>query len=170
MTALVLSRGLGPVGWYADWKGARAARRAHRLILATDVGRPFAVPAVALASTAAAFLAGLLFVAVAPMAWGGKSLVVVSGSMEPALRVGDVVVVSPVAASSLRPGDIATFRAPNGAHHLVTHRVRAVTISGSTVSVLTKGDANNTVENWSVPAAGRVGRVVERIPALGLLL
>ncbi|GAC1324046.1 MAG: hypothetical protein NVSMB13_04850 [Mycobacteriales bacterium] len=154
----------------AAWSSARPARRALRVARVAALGRSFTLPVIVMAASTVTFLVGLLLVAVVPMAWGGKSLVVVSGSMEPTLRVGDVVVVSPVSPGSLRPGDIATFRSPDGAARLVTHRVRALTIQGDVVSVVTKGDANNNVESWSMPAAGSVGRVVEHLPALGLLL
>ena len=36
--------------------------------------------------------------------------------------------------------------------------------------MVTKGDANNTVQRWSIPADGRVGRVLYRVPRAGYLL
>jgi hypothetical protein len=36
--------------------------------------------------------------------------------------------------------------------------------------VVTKGDANNAVERWSVASNGRLGRVVYRLPKLGFAL
>jgi signal peptidase len=35
------------------------------------------------------------------------------------------------------------------------------------VNVVTKGDANDTVERWSVPASGHIGRVMLRVPYVG---
>lgn len=35
---------------------------------------------------------------------------------------------------------------------------------------MTKGDANDTVERWTVPADGRIGRVVFHVPALGYVM
>jgi hypothetical protein len=38
------------------------------------------------------------------------------------------------------------------------------------VQVTTKGDANTAAENWRVPASGRVGQTLLRIPAAGRLV
>jgi hypothetical protein len=36
--------------------------------------------------------------------------------------------------------------------------------------MVTKGDANNTVERWSVPVGASIGRVRYRIPVIGYAL
>lgn len=114
--------------------------------------------------------ATVLLVGPAPIAFGARTLVVMSGSMSPTLRVGDVVLDRVVAPASLRPGDVVTFRDPLDASRLITHRVRAVRVQGASVSVTTRGDANSGTERWAVARSGRVGRVVLRVPALGLAL
>jgi len=112
--------------------------------------------------------AAALGVAIAgPLALGWRSLAVMSGSMAPALQTGDEIVVRPVAAGALRVGDVVTFKDPSRRHILVTHRVRDVRVRGATVHVVTRGDANGGSERWSVAAAGRVGRVVYRVPQVG---
>jgi signal peptidase I len=109
-----------------------------------------------------------LGVAVAgPIALGWRPLVVLSGSMTPALHTGDEIVVKPVAPVALRVGDVVTFDDASRGHVLVTHRVRDVRVVGPTVHVVTRGDANDGVELWSVAAGGRVGRVAYRVPKLG---
>jgi signal peptidase len=113
---------------------------------------------------------GLALAVLAPALAGYRSFTVLSGSMEPALRVGDVVMDEPVAARDVRPGDIVTFPDPQEGGRLITHRVEAVRVTGATADVTTKGDANNAVEEWSIPAASLVGRVVYRLPMLGYVL
>lgn len=98
---------------------------------------------------------------------GLRSLVVVSGSMEPLLRPGDLVVDRMIAPSELRIGDVVTFRDPTNPAALVTHRVRGVQIKGETYAVTTKGDASNALQHWTIPANGRLGRVLLRVPAIG---
>jgi signal peptidase I len=96
-----------------------------------------------------------------------RVLKVLSGSMTPAIRTGDAVVVRGVTPSAVRVGDVVTFRDPLDSSRLITHRVRGMRFSGETASFVTRGDANNTSEHWSVPLHGRVGLVRRRLPKAG---
>ena len=116
---------------------------------------------------AASFVLVLLLSAALPMALGGTSMVVRSGSMTPAIRTGDVVVVRPISPTEAEVGDIVTFKDPAGSGRLLVHRVRAISRSGNEVEVITKGDANTTQERWKVAADGTIGTVAYRVPALG---
>jgi signal peptidase len=113
---------------------------------------------------------GVFGVIAAPSLFGGRSLTVMSGSMEPALGVGDVIINSKVAPAEVRVGDIVTFSDPEGTGKLITHRVRQLRIEGGMAEVVTKGDNTNTVERWEMPAAGSLGRVEYRVPLLGFLV
>ena len=97
---------------------------------------------------------------------GFRALTVLSGSMEPAIDTGDLVIGSWIAPAEARVGDVVTFREP-GAHRLITHRVRSVRVVNGRVRVITRGDANNTSERWSVPTDGRISRVEYRVPKAG---
>ena len=123
-----------------------------------------------LAMTVAGFAIGIALALAAPLAFDARPLVVLSGSMEPALRTGDVSVVRSIAPLDARPGDIVTFRDPDNAERLITHRVRAMRVQGDAVVFRTRGDANNVSESWRVPASGEIGRVIYRIPKLGWAL
>ena len=113
---------------------------------------------------------GTFGVIVAPSLVGGRSLTVMSGSMEPALGVGDIVINSKVSPTDVRVGDIVTFSDPEGTGKLITHRVRRVRIADGTAHVVTKGDNTNAVERWDIPASGSFGRVEFRVPLLGFLV
>lgn len=113
---------------------------------------------------------GVFGVIVVPSLFGGRSLTVMSGSMEPALGVGDVIINSRVSPSDVRVGDIVTFSDPEGTRKLITHRVRRLRIADGTAHVVTKGDNTNTVERWDIPADGSLGRVEFRVPLLGFLV
>ena len=123
-----------------------------------------------LAMTAVGFAIGIAVALAAPLAFHARPLVVLSGSMEPALRTGDVSVVRSIAPLDARPGDIVTFRDPDNADRLITHRVRAMRVQGDAVVFRTRGDANNVSEHWRVPATGEIGRLMYRIPKLGWVL
>jgi signal peptidase len=116
------------------------------------------------------FVLVILLAAALPLALGGTSMVVRSGSMTPAIRTGDVVVVRPIAPTEAEVGDIVTFKDPAGSDRLLVHRVRAISRSGDQVEVITKGDANTTQEQWKVAANGTIGTVAYRVPTLGFAI
>jgi signal peptidase len=146
-------------------------RRRLRLIEpATPALRVLRVLLRFLAMTVVGFAIGIALALALPLAFDARPLVVLSGSMEPALRTGDVSVVRGIAPLDARPGDIVTFRDPDNAERLITHRVRAMRVQGHAVVFRTRGDANNVSEHWRVPATGEIGRLVYRIPKLGWVL
>ena len=147
--------------------------RSRRVRLPNDVIPALRVLRAALrflAMTAVGFAIGIAVALAAPLAFHARPLVVLSGSMEPALRTGDVSVVRSIAPLDARPGDIVTFRDPDNADRLITHRVRAMRVQGDAVVFRTRGDANNVSEHWRVPATGEIGRLMYRIPKLGWVL
>lgn len=85
------------------------------------------------------------------LTWGAvqvgwiKPLVVVSGSMEPGIMTGDLVVAVPTPTAHLEVGDVATIH-NDVTGSLVTHRVVAVepAADGATWEVRMKGDANES--------------------------
>ena len=111
---------------------------------------------------------GAIFAAVSlPMLFGYGSLTVLSGSMEPTLHVGSVVVVQRIQPLDARVGDIVTYENPAEQGQLITHRIHDMTLDGAYVKFTTKGDANTGVEKWQVPPSGSIGRVVYRVPWIG---
>ena len=123
--------------------------------------------ALAAAWAVGAFCMALLAAVALPNAIGMRSFTVMSGSMEPTIHVGDVVIDKKISPLDARPGDVVTFSDPTGRKRLITHRIRSMRVEGNTVHVVTKGDANNAVERWTVPANGRIGRVELRMWKLG---
>jgi signal peptidase I len=110
---------------------------------------------------------GIVIAAVGPYAVGHRSFTVMSGSMEPTIDTGDVVVVRSIAPLEANVGDVLTFRDPTDGSRLVTHRLRKARARGKTAVMVTKGDANNTPERWAIPIDGNVGQVQYRIPYIG---
>lgn len=102
-----------------------------------------------------------------PLAFGARPHTVLTGSMEPAIAAGDVVVVEPISPAEAHVGDVVTFRDPEDQSRLITHRVRSVRREGAHLWFVTQGDANNTTERWRVAASGEVSRVVYVVPWVG---
>jgi signal peptidase I len=140
----------------------------HRVALSAPRGRVDAMrfAAKGVAAVAGGALVTLGVVAAVAAILGYRNLVVLSGSMTPTIRTGDLVVARPVSPLELKIGDIVTFRQPGGGR-LITHRVRRLSRQGSSVAVTTRGDANTTLERWTVRADGHVGRIVLDLPKLG---
>lgn len=95
-----------------------------------------------------------------PMPFGIGSAVVLSGSMEPTLSVGDFVIIKE--AEEYAVGDVVVYQEGSG---LVIHRIMET--DGQTL--ITRGDANN-VDDDPVPVIYVKGRMVCAIPYVGTLV
>jgi signal peptidase I len=93
---------------------------------------------------------------------------VLSGSMEPAIPTGSILVSRTVASDSIIVGDIITFSG-SGRDRFITHRVTAIDRTNGIVFT-TKGDANNAEDPYPVPAENVEGKVLVHIPFLGFIL
>jgi signal peptidase I len=60
-----------------------------------------------------------------------------------------------------------TFSDPSRGRRLITHRVRSLRIAAGVADFVTRGDANQAQERWTVAADGRIGRVVYKVPRAG---
>ncbi|MDD5371489.1 MAG: signal peptidase I [Anaerolineaceae bacterium] len=88
--------------------------------------------------------------------------VVLSDSMVPTLRTGDLLFVN-TAYRNIQPNTIISFYYGG---RTITHRIVGVTGS----RIITKGDNNNTIDPWDVNVADVIGSPVVRLPYAGLLL
>ncbi len=113
------------------------------------------------------FGAGLAASLTVPNLFDYRALTVLSGSMEPALGVGSVVIDERISALEARRGDIVSFPDPDQRGRTLTHRLRSARVEGKTAYMVTKGDGNDAPERWSVPAEGEIGRVEYHVPKLG---
>ena len=99
-------------------------------------------------------------------------LAVASGSMEPVLYEGDLILVqgvqnaleihvAPKDANS--PGDIIVFRKPTYPSDLIVHRAVG---NGTDTSyyIITQGDANPSPDGWRVRETDIIGKLVEINP------
>lgn len=101
---------------------------------------------------------------------GHRTLVVMSGSMEPAIGTGDVAIVRTIAPADASVGDVVTFRDPTRGRQLVTHRAVYIRDMGSVYAFATKGDQNSSIEEWTVNQDGAIGRLQGRVPFVGYVL
>ena len=113
---------------------------------------------------------GLVALVTVPRVVGVTPFTVLTGSMQPALDPGDVVLSEKRSPLDVRPGDVVTFHDPSRHGELVTHRVEAMRRRDAVMTFVTKGDANDVSERWSVPVDGTIGRAVLNVPKVGHVL
>jgi len=115
--------------------------------------------------TAIALVAVLLLVSVFPITGNFKVMTVLSGSMEPSIRVGSIVVVRPV--SEYKVGDIITFGKISKTQTPTTHRINEIKGAGAMQTFVTKGDTNNAVDLREVRQSEIIGKELFSVPYLG---
>lgn len=119
----------------------------------------------------------LAFVAVAAnirLPQGYKLLSVQSGSMEPTIGVGSLVLtkplpdyVAPVETPKFAAGDVVTFSQHSS---LVSHRVVEVVKKDAAFFYRTKGDANKDPDGTLISEKNIVGKVALVVPFLGKMI
>jgi signal peptidase I len=122
------------------------------------------LPALTLARVVLANAVGLLIWSVLPpllAGWHGS--VVISDSMRPRLKPGDVVLDDPH--RTPKAGQVILFHDPADARRIMVHRVREVRPDGSMV---TAGDANASRDSTPVPKQFYIGLGRLRVPWVGL--
>ncbi|TDN46666.1 signal peptidase [Curtobacterium flaccumfaciens] len=128
---------------------------------AVDWGR---VVVATLARGVVATLLGLALWAAAPAVIGWQPTTVMTGSMEPRLTPGDVVVSRPVTAGDVRMGKILLADDPDQPGHLRMHRYVE---DGPGGTLVTKGDANPQQDSTPLEPSAVHGVAFLRVPFVG---
>jgi signal peptidase I len=114
------------------------------------------------------FVVGCVAITLLPILIGWRPYVIESGSMEPRIHVGDVVLASPDKDPQQLLGHVTVFTDPAHPQSTKTHRVVQVAADGTLV---TKGDANPTNDSVHVPMSDvrGLGRLLVRFVGLPLI-
>jgi signal peptidase I len=116
------------------------------------------------ARAALALVGSLVFWSMLPMLAGMTPRLILSGSMEPRIHVGDVIVTRSVPAATLTKGQVITVKNPDHPGRTRTHRLFRRAADGT---IVTKGDANPTADSSHVSPADVLGLGVLRVPFVG---
>lgn len=95
---------------------------------------------------------------------------IISGSMEPAIHVYDVVVnVAVKSPEDIKVGDVITFESTSSISQglTVTHRVQDIKIVNGRYEYVTKGDYNPVADSSTAKYENVLGKVAFKIPQLG---
>lgn len=120
---------------------------------------------VALGALSLGLLLVLLQSSVVP---GYEVRIVQSGSMEPAITTGSVVVIQKK--DAYVEGQVVTFGAETSNSIPTTHRIVGTEVQNGELVYLTQGDANEEVDAQAITKDDVRGVVLFTIPALGFLL
>lgn len=97
--------------------------------------------------------------------FGYKVFVVISGSMEPNIHVGDIVITKNVDEENIKIGDVITF---NNDKYTITHRVIDI-IQGDEIFYKTKGDHNSVADKDLIKYNNIEGLCKFRIEKIGVI-
>ena len=114
-------------------------------------------------------LLGSLLTVAATNLLGYQSYVIYSGSMEPAVKVGSLLLTRPADVEDLRVGDVITYRSP-GNHTTLTHRIVSIRQEDGERAFTTKGDASLDPDPREVILRGQVSKMTFDIPYLGYVV
>ena len=109
----------------------------------------------------------LLLISILPVPGNFKVKIVLSGSMEPTIKTGSIVVVKP--ADDYKIGDIVTFQKRIDKEP-TTHRIEEIRVVGGSPIYTTKGDANNAEDRGEIQKEEIIGKVLFSIPYLGYII
>ncbi len=113
-------------------------------------------------------IALLLATSALPIPGNYKIKIVQSGSMEPGIPTGSIVVIRPNAAYVI--GDVITFGKDTKKDIPTTHRIMELRTQEGNYFYTTKGDANNAPDAQEVAANSVIGKVLFHVPFVGFLL
>ena len=121
-----------------------------------------------LGMTVTGFAIGIALALALPLAFHARPLVVLSGSMTPALRTGDVSVVRSIAPLDARPGRHRDLPRPRQRRSASSRTACTRCTSGRRRGGSARAATPTTwSEHWRVPASGEIGRVIYSVPKLG---
>lgn len=110
-------------------------------------------------------IAVLLIGSVIPITGNYKLMVVQSGSMEPVIKMGSMVVVKP--SEDYKIGDMISFMNRVEREESITHRIIDLEVIEGESFYITKGDANEDPDPRRVAKREIIGKVLFSIPYFG---
>jgi len=110
-------------------------------------------------------VAVLLIVSVFPITGNYKLMIVQSGSMTPAIKMGSIVMVKP--ADDYKIGDVITFGPMTKTKAPTSHRIYDIKVVDGQPVYITKGDANNAPDQREITKREIIGKVLFDVPYLG---
>lgn len=93
--------------------------------------------------------------------------VVESGSMQPRIPVGSLIITRQIGPNQIRSGNVISFKVNN---EILTHRIISVSKNDKGVKLETKGDNSTSKDPGFISEVDVLGKLVLVIPYLGYVL
>lgn len=107
-----------------------------------------------------------LLVSAFPVTGNYKFKIVRSGSMEPSIKTGSIVMIKPL--DNYKTGDVITFGGNSAkSKDPITHRIVDMRVESGNLLYITKGDANEEADSKEVKPKEVLGKVLFDVPYLG---
>lgn len=104
---------------------------------------------------------------------GYRYYTVLTPSMQPTYKVGDLVFVKMTGADNIKEGDVITFNPSSNSSAYLTHRVTEKIENYEGTGIIcfrTKGDANDSDDSFLIDENRVIGKVTFSIPKLGYII
>lgn len=118
--------------------------------------------------TVLVIIAATVLASILPIPGKLEIKIVQSGSMEPTIKTGSIVIIRP--ASAYKAGDIVTFGKDTKAEVPTTHRIVADRVENGVLYYTTKGDANEDNDTKEIKKEEIVGKVIFSVPFMGYVI
>ncbi len=103
-----------------------------------------------------------------PNVFGYKPFIVLSGSMETKIRIGDLIITKIIDPENLKVDDVIAFR--DEENTVTTHRIIDIIDKDGITYFVTKGDNNSSQDRYLVKYKDVEGIYITRIPGVGQAL
>ena len=110
----------------------------------------------------------LLLIAIFPIKGNYQIKIVKSGSMEPSIKTGSIVVIKP--SSNYTVGDVVTFGKDTKTDIPTTHRIVSSRAQDGVILFTTKGDTNEDKDTNEIRQSDVNGRVLFDVPYFGYII
>lgn len=114
------------------------------------------------------FVAVIILASILPIPGKLEIKIVKSGSMEPTIKTGALVVIKPE--SSYKIGDVITFGKDTKTEVPTTHRIVADRVENGMLIYTTKGDANEDKDTKEIKKDEIIGKNIFSVPYLGYIM
>lgn len=97
--------------------------------------------------------------------------IIVSGSMEPIIKINDAIVIKRTDSTNIKVGDVITYKSVEPSYYgiMITHRVIDIINENGEIKYITKGDHNETRDINPISVDQVYGKVIMRIPKIGYI-